>query len=125
MKLHLNSGDQKYMIRSCRQLKHGYEIGIGEEYYNSSLILTPENIEMWGVREVSDLTAEHFEALSRFDTKVLILGTGQRTVFPDPAICQAVVNSGIGMEVMNTAAACRTYNIIRSDDRNVVAALIL
>jgi uncharacterized protein len=125
MKLHLNSGDQKFMIRSCRQLKHGYQIGIGEEYYNSSLILTPEKLEMWGVHEVSDLTIEHFADLCRYGAEVVILGTGRQITFPDPAYCQPLMKSGTGLEVMDTAAACRTYNILLADRRDVVAGLIL
>ena len=125
MKLHLNNNDQNHTIRSCRQLKHGYQIGIGEEFYNSSLILTPENIELWEVRKDSELETEHFDVLARLGAEVVILGTGSRIVFPDPAIYAPLINSGVGMEVMDTPAACRTFNVLVSDGRKVVAGLIL
>lgn len=125
MKLHLNSTDHNTMVRSCRLLSHGYQIGIGEDYFDSSLILTPEKLEMWGVRKVSELSATHFDDLCRHRAEVFILGTGRDLIFPDPATYQALMKSGTGMEVMDTAAACRTYNVLLADGRNVVAGLIV
>ena len=80
---------------------------------------------MWGVRKVSELETEHFDVLARLGAEVAILGTGSRIVFPDPAIYAPLINSGVGMEVMDTPAACRTYNVLVSDGRKVVAGLIL
>jgi uncharacterized protein len=56
---------------------------------------------------------------------VLLLGTGRRLTFPSPALFAAVTGAGIGFEVMDTAAACRTFNILLAEDRGVVAALVI
>ena len=68
---------------------------------------------------------EDFERLSELATDVLILGTGTAISFPDPAITRPLMTRGIGLEVMDTAAACRTYNILVADGRNPAAALIV
>ena len=80
---------------------------------------------MWSVREVSNATEAEFELLVKFQAEVVILGTGINHVFPSQEISKSLIKAGIGLEVMNTAAACRTYNALVSDGRKVLAALIL
>jgi len=80
---------------------------------------------MWTVSQVSDLKNEDFVRFASLGVEVVILGTGDTLVFPHPAIMQPLMNKGIGVEVMDTAAACRTYNILLSDGRQVAAGLIL
>lgn len=113
------------MIRACEKSNHRYQIRIGDTLYKESIILTSEKLEMWHISQVSDLKKENFEYFANLGAEVLILGTGNTMVFPDPVITQALMEKGIGMEVMDTAAACRTYNILLSDGRNVAAGLIL
>ncbi len=125
MKLVLNNPEQLQMIRSCEKSDHRYQIRIGDTLYQESIILTPEKLEMWPISQVSDLKNEDFVHFANLGAEVLILGTGDTMVFPDPAITQALMAKGIGMEVMDTAAACRTYNILLSDGRSVVAGLML
>ena len=74
---------------------------------------------------MAGLTAEHLEAVLGESTQVLILGTGTRQHFPAPKVQFALLERGIGLEVMDTGAACRTYNILVSEGRDVVAALLL
>ncbi len=93
--------------------------------YTESIILTPKKLEKWTISAVSDLKKTDFVTFANLDMEVLILGSGDIAVFPDPAITEPLMKKGIGMEVMDTAAACRTYNILLSDGRNVVAGLIL
>jgi uncharacterized protein len=71
------------------------------------------------------LTAEHLAQLTAFPCDVLLLGTGRRQRFPAPALLRPLIESGRGYEIMDTAAACRTYNILVAEGRIVLAALII
>jgi uncharacterized protein len=107
----------------------GYEPGrivIDGQAYSDGLIVSPERIVTgWGPDAASDLTAEHFAPLLEIDPQVIILGTGYHQVFPEPQIYLAAMQRGLGVEIMDTGAACRTYNILMSEGRKVVAALIM
>jgi len=124
MELLLNNSHQSNMIRSCELCNQGHLIKIGKTVYKQSLILTPEKLEMWAVSQVSDLKIEDFANFSRLQVEVVILGTGSDMIFPDVSITRPLMEKGIGLEVMNTAAACRTYNILLGDGRQVAAGLI-
>jgi uncharacterized protein len=107
----------------------GYEPGrivVDGRSYQNGLIVSPEHIVTgWGPESAADLAAEHFEALIELDPQVVILGTGERQVFPDPRVYLAVMQRGLGVEIMNTGAACRTYNILMAEGRRVAAGLIM
>lgn len=79
---------------------------------------------MWQVKDVSNLQTSDFELLAEIETEVILLGTGPDLVFPDPALSEPLMRKGIGLEVMDTAAACRTYSVLSGDGRHVAAALI-
>ena len=102
-----------------------YRIRIADTWYRQSLILTPQSVELWDVKEVSDLQLEHFHQLAELGAEVIILGTGKHTVFPQPALTRPLMRQRIGLEVMDTAAACRTYNVLVVDRRSAIAALIV
>lgn len=99
---------------------------IDDHTYRGGLIVSPDRIITgWGPAEASALSAAHLDALIALAPQVIILGTGTRQVFPDPALYARVLEHGIGFEVMDTGAACRTYNILMSEGRRVAAALLL
>jgi len=99
---------------------------INERAYTEGLIVSPEQIiNGWGPETMSGLSAEHFEALVALSPQVIILGTGARQTFPDPSLYVGIMERRIGLEVMDTGAACRTYNILMAEGRAVVAGLIL
>jgi uncharacterized protein len=105
----------------------GEGILIGGRRFTRGLIVTPNQVqEGWGPARPADLTVEHLDALLAIEpeTQVIVLGTGETQVFPDPALYFAVIGRGIGFEVMDTGAACRTYNILISEGRRVVAGLL-
>ena len=79
----------------------------------------------WACSRFEDLSAEHFALLATLPAEVLIFGSGARNRFPPAPWLRPLVLQGRGLETMDTAAACRTYNILASEGRNVVAALIL
>ena len=90
----------------------------------SNMIVMPERILPWGAAGFAQLALEDFEALSRLPLEVVLLGTGERLRFPHPRLTQPLAAARIGLEVMDVAAACRTYNILMAESRKVAAALL-
>ncbi|MBK1693266.1 hypothetical protein CKO09_00725 [Chromatium weissei] len=97
---------------------------IGTQRYSQGLIVTPTQIiAPWSVQP-ANLTEKHIDELLTLKPLIIILGTGSRQEFPDLKLYFAVMERGVGFEVMDTGAACRTYNILVSEGRRVVAALM-
>lgn len=100
-------------------------ITIGSQQYARSLILTPDRlVDDWRPQQVAELLREDFTPILELQPEVLVLGTGTTLKFPSPALTARLLQTGTGVEVMDTAAACRTYNILLSEQRHVVAALL-
>ncbi len=122
MKIQLESGVGRYLVRAYAQGK----ITVNETVYTSSLVLTPEEVPAgWGPQTFDSLVASDFDAIAARKPEVVVLGTGARLRFPTPATLAPLSRAGIGVEVMDTAAACRTFNILAADGRRVVAALLM
>ncbi|MEB8433978.1 Mth938-like domain-containing protein [Cocleimonas sp. KMM 6892] len=101
-------------------------VAINGEPYMRSLVLSPmELIADWAPQRYSDLTADHLEAFYRLNAEIIILGTGNTQIFPSADILRRLAEGKIGYEVMDTQAACRTFNILMAEGRNVVAGLFL
>lgn len=99
---------------------------INEHRHTNSVIVMPKRvIDDWPPQNFDDLTADHFDILDKIKPQLVIIGTGDKQQFPDPALYAALLEQGIGVEVMTTPAACRTYNILVSEGRLVAAALLL
>ena len=79
----------------------------------------------WACSRFEDLSAEHFALLTTLPAEVLIFGSGARNRFPPAAWLRPLILQGRGLETMDTAAACRTYNVLASEGRHVVVALLL
>ena len=90
-------------------------------------VLVPHRgiVQPWPVSGFDALGPEHFEAVAAIRPEVVIIGSGKRHRFARPAWLQPLVAAGIGFESMDTPAACRTYNVLASEGRSVLAALIL
>ncbi len=102
------------------------EIQVQEHHIRSSVILSAGRIEFdWPPASFAELTAEHLLAAIALEPEVILLGTGARQCFPPSRILAPVYEAGIGIEVMDTPAACRTYNVLVQDGRRVAAALII
>lgn len=78
----------------------------------------------WPVVRFDALTADHFKALAEHAPELVIFGSGARLRFPPAALYRSLIEQRIGFETMDTAAACRTYNVLLSEGRTVVAALL-
>jgi uncharacterized protein len=102
----------------------GYVLVNGVRHAASVIVLT-DRVLPWDAQGFEQLAAAHFEALARLGVEVVLLGTGATLRFPDPRLSRALAEAGIGLEVMDTQAACRTYNILAAEERRVAAALLL
>jgi len=114
---------------SSEQLIRAYEQGlviVGEKKIRTSLIVAPgQLVTPWRPRHAAELRREDFQPVLALEPEILLLGTGSRLAFPSPSLTVALLQAGIGVEVMDTAAACRTYNILLAEERRVAAALLL
>ena len=100
-------------------------VGIGEREYRSSLVVCASALlEDWPVRQVSELAAG-LDVILGLRPDILVLGTGEVQVFPEAELLARVTVARVGFEVMDNRAACRTYNVLRAESRNVVIGLIL
>lgn len=101
-------------------------IGVNGEKITSSLVVGSRGQRFdWDCARYSDLGPAHFARLAELGPEVVIFGSGAQLRFPRPAWLQALVAQRIGVETMDTAAACRTYNILAGEGRHVIAALLL
>jgi uncharacterized protein len=91
-----------------------------------SFIITPEQLQQeWAPESLAQTRGNDLEALAELDMDVLLLGTGKSLHFPGTEQLAALISLGIGYEVMNSAAACRTFNILAAEGRRVAAAIII
>ena len=122
MKLHSDDTQQYQTVT-------GYDasgVEINAQRFDYSLIVLPEVApQAWNVTRFDDLTAEHFERIAADKPDVVILGTGERQRFVHPRLIASLSNLRIGVESMDSQAACRTYNILMGEGRKVTLALIL
>lgn len=101
-------------------------VGVGTQRYTHSLVVSSQGeLFDWAAVAFEQLEAAHFERLAGLGVQVLIFGSGSRIRFPRPVWLRPLVAAGIGMETMDTAAACRTYNVLAQEGRRVAAALLL
>ena len=82
-------------------------------------------IRDWPPGSFDELEKHHFDQLLEHQPEIILFGSGPTLRWPDPALLSTLAENGIGVEVMDTSAACRTYNILVSDQRHVAAALLL
>lgn len=100
-------------------------VAVNQEKYFANLILLPESIiRNWTAATVGTLTEADMEMLTGLGTEIILLGTGSRLRFPSGALLRPFANAGIGLDVMDLPAACRTYNILAAEGRKVAAALL-
>jgi len=120
MKFDLDLGDGTYQIQRC----DSHSVTINQKVYTQSLILMPEYLSDWKVESFEMLEQADFQALQALRPELVLLGTGQKIRFPTPELLVPLIHEGIGVEVMDTQAACRTYMILMAEGRAVAAALL-
>ena len=101
-------------------------VGVQGEKISHSVVLGSKGQRVdWQCKSFEDLTAAHFAQLAEFDAELVIFGSGSRLRFPQAAWLQPLMAKRMGLETMDTGAACRTYNILAGEDRRVIVALVL
>jgi len=96
----------------------------GVEFTASVVVPWRGAVNAWGADAFDALSADHFARLAALAPELVIFGSGRRLRFPKPALLQPLMARRIGFETMDTAAACRTYNVLLAEGRAVVAALL-
>jgi len=101
-------------------------VRVGKEWYRGHLILSSQRIlSDWTVTAPDRLQANDLSAAIELDPEIILLGTGNHQALPDIDLMAELADQGIGLEIMDTPAACRTYNVLIHESRNVVAALFI
>ncbi|BBL35961.1 hypothetical protein Nstercoris_02240 [Nitrosomonas stercoris] len=103
----------------------GYVIVNQERYVDNMIVLPEQIVEHWPVSTINQLDMAHFDPLLAVQPEIILLGTGAALQFPDKALMKNILARGIGLEVMDTQAACRTYNILTAEERHVAAAIFI
>ena len=120
MKLHATAPGPANVINAYGE---GYVMVNGARH-ESSVIVTATEILQWEAERFDTLEENDFERLKGLGLEIVLLGTGPKQRFPHPRITAGLARAGIGVEVMNLQAACRTYNILVAEERKVAAALL-
>ena len=120
MKLHSNPNDSSLRVTAY----DANSVAIGERQLTSNFVLTPQTlITDLPELEMHQLRWELLSALHDLDLEVLLVGTGSRQQFPDGNFYAELSSQRIGLEVMTSPAACRTFNILAAEDRRVAALI--
>jgi uncharacterized protein len=122
VKLHLNTRTNQKIFTAHGA---GY-VTVSGQRFEHSIVVTPEQVfSDWQPQGFAALNESHFVHLLAMKPEIVLLGTGAQQRFPHPRLYQQLTAAGIGVESMDTPAACRTYNILMGEDRKVVAAILL
>lgn len=101
-------------------------INVSDRIYTRSLVLAPDRLlDDWPAERFEDITLENLQSALEMQPEILVIGTGAVLRFPAARILAEIQARGIGLEVLDTAAACRTYNVLVSENRKVTAALLV
>jgi len=122
MKFAQDSQDEGYVITAYDDTT----VSINGKAFEDSLIITRTELhEQWSIDDINSLQTVHIEQILQLRPELIIIGTGKKLIFPAAAKYATIIQHGIGVDFMDTQSACRTYNILMSEGRNVVAGLIL
>lgn len=129
MKLSLDTDDAINFISSYQVNSVTVAQGQRKTALQHSILISAETLKPWTPQTLAELRAEHFNELINdpigWQPQLILLGTGARQVFPAPELLRPLYEQGLGIEIMDTGAACRTYNIVVAEGRQVLAALLM
>ncbi|VAW81167.1 hypothetical protein MNBD_GAMMA12-3465 [hydrothermal vent metagenome] len=121
MKLSLDDNTAEFLVH---EYTNEY-IRINNTQHTHSIVISYNALQNWAPQSMDHLTEEHLTALLHRQPEMILIGTGKSIQFPHPKILQPAYKRHVGVEIMDTAAACRTFNMLASDGRKVVAGLII
>jgi len=101
-------------------------VEVGSERLTSSFVITSRGQRLdWDCNSFESLHDRHFEQLAALDTELVIFGSGERIRFPSATLTRSLIQRQIGLETMDNHAACRTYNVLAAEGREVALALLM
>lgn len=113
---------QKHYIESYTQDSVSID---GEQFFSSLIISSSVIIRGWGPKTLSDVTINYLNQIMQTSPELIIVGTGLQQHFPDGDLLKQIIGFNVGFEFMDNGAACRSYNILLQENRNVTVALLL
>lgn len=121
MQLNLERPDYRWFLRGA----DGRHVLVNERALTRSCVVSPEAlVEEWPVVDAAAMAPADLEPLLALRPELILLGTGERQLFPPAAVLAACLGRGIGMEVMTNAAAARTYSVLAGEGRRVAAGFL-
>jgi uncharacterized protein len=122
MQLNLERPDYAWSLRGA----DGDHALVNERVLRASFVVAPDILlEDWPVTDAAALDVAQLEPILAMRPELVVLGTGERQVFPPPAVLAAFLTRGLGIEVMTNAAAARTYSVLAGEGRRVVAGFVI
>ena len=122
MKFAQDSQDEGYVITAYDD----NSVSINGKPFSQSLIVSTTQLnDDWNLTSIESLQTSHIEQILTLKPELIIIGTGDKLIFPAVEVYAAIIQQGLGVDFMDTGAACRTYNILMSEGRDVVAGLVL
>ncbi|MEK8034793.1 Mth938-like domain-containing protein [Ideonella sp. DXS29W] len=117
--------DQLDGVNAISKLEAGRIWVHATAFESSVLVPWRGDVQAWPAARADELQASHFEAIVALQPELVIFGSGDKHRFVSPALYRALIERRIGVETMDTAAACRTYNVLVNEGRKVVGAFLL
>ena len=122
MQINLERPDYQWYLRGAE----GDHALVNERVVRASFVISPDVlVEDWPVADARALGSAQLEPILAMDPELVLLGTGSGQVFPPAAILAAFLTRGVGVEVMDNAAAARTYSVLAGEGRRVVAGFVI
>ena len=122
MKLHLTDFSD---LNAFTGYGPGYVEGNHRQYTCNLIVLPDQIIQNWQVSDIDQLTIQHLEDLLSMQPEIILIGTGATFKFPGKSLLKNIASRAISLEVMDTQATCRTYNILSTEGRRVAAAMLV
>ncbi len=102
------------------------KLKVNEQLYDTSMVIFPDALHTdWPCNSINELTVGHFDEIIARNPDIVLLGTGVKQRFPSTELRRSLAAAGLNLEIMDTAAACRTYNLLVAEGRDVAAAVII
>jgi uncharacterized protein len=121
MKLHMTPTSANLFTRHGE----GY-VDVKNQRYEKSVVVFPDQILAdWAPQSFEALAPEHFTPVLGQKPEIVLIGTGKKLRFPRPEVVRPLIDAGVGYEVMDVPALCRTYNVLVAEGRHVAAAVLM
>ena len=102
-----------------------HKIYIDKEKYDFNIFVSKDFIMKWSLEDINKIVMNDIDDILKFNPEILIIGTGVHPILPKKEIITQLHNNNIGVEFMSTDAACKTFNVLLHEDRNVIAGLVV